>query len=93
MSTDFADEDDYYNAHFGSPAGDPQDDDYCQEEEVFDHCYVGIAEVTGESLTASASPLGQPIHSAFLSAGVESPSSMARIHKMPITPVPDLIEH
>ena len=93
VSSEFAEEDDYYSAHFGSPADDQQAEKYYHEEGDYDYCYASIAEGTEEQLTANVNQPNRPLHSAYLSAGIESPSSMARIHKMPMTPVPKLIEH
>ena len=90
-STEFADEDDYYGAHFGSPVDDQQGEEYHQDEDAYEHCYVGIAEDTEEPLTTGTQLPPLPFHSAYLSAGIESPSSMARIHKMAVTPVPNTI--
>ncbi len=34
-----------------------------------------------------------PFHSAYLSAGIESPYNMARIHKLPLSPIPGTVDH
>ena len=48
VSNEFAEEDDYYSAHLGATAEDPQDEGYYQDECDYDYCYVGIAEDTEE---------------------------------------------
>ena len=54
VSNEFAEEDDYYSAHFGSPADDQQTEEYYQEEGGYDYCYASIVEGIEELPTPSS---------------------------------------
>ena len=93
VSTEFEEEDDYYSAHLGAAIDGQQEDDYYQDSAEYDYCYVSVAEDAEGTLSSSARQMPPSPHAAYLSAGIESPSSMARIHKMPISPVPSTVDH
>ncbi len=93
VSNEFAEEDDYYSAHLGATVEDLQDENYYQDDCDYDYCYVGIAEEIKEPPVSSTGQIIPPLHSAYLSAGIESPSNMARIRKMPLSPIPDTVDH
>ncbi len=44
VSTEFEEEDDYYNAHLGAAIDDHEEDDYYQDNAKYDCCYVSVAE-------------------------------------------------
>ena len=71
VSNEFADEDDYYSAHLGATAGDPQDEGYHPDDYDYDYCYVGIAEEIKEPSIGTTSQITPPLHSAYLSARIE----------------------
>jgi hypothetical protein len=93
VSNEFAEEDDYYNAHLGADVEDLQGEEYYQEDWAYDHCYAAITAETSDTPSSETGPTIAPFHSAYLSAGVESPSNMARIHKLPLSPIPNTVDH
>ena len=93
VSNEFVEEDDYYCAHLGATGDDLQEEDYYPDGSDYDYCYVGIAEDAKEPPAGSVGQTTLPFHAAYLSAGIDSPSSMARIHKLPINPIPSTINH
>ena len=93
VSIEFAEEDDYYNAHLGAAAEDLQEEEYYHDDHEYDYCYVGIAEDSEEPPASNTGQMIIPFHSAYLSAGIESPSNMARIRKLPLSPIPDTVDH
>jgi hypothetical protein len=93
VSTEFEEEDDYYSAHLGAAIDDYQEDDCYQDSAEYDCCYVSVAEDAEGTLSGGTRHVLPAPHSAYLLAGIESPSSMARIHKMPLNPVPSTVDH
>lgn len=77
----------------GGAGADPPYDDYCQDDSSYDHCYVGIAEGADNALDDKAGNPVAPYHSVCLSSGIESPTSMAKFHTLPISPIPTTIDH
>ncbi len=74
MSTEFADEDDYYSAHLGAAVEDLQEEEYYPDDHRYDCCYVSIAGDGEGPPIHRASQAVTPFHSAYLSAGFVSSS-------------------
>lgn len=95
VSKEFADEDDYYNANLGATDLDPPPEDYgYQIDSTYGYCYVGIVDCDSGTDEAedNTSPPALPL-STYLSTRIESPTSMARLYKLPIRPFPTTIEN
>jgi hypothetical protein len=59
VSSEFAEEDDYYSAHLGAAAKELQDEEYYQANE-YDHCYAAITAENSDPPTSETGPIIPP---------------------------------